>query len=66
VLMSPFMSCGARLAVYALFAAAFFPVGGQNIVFALYVIGVLFVYYTVLIANTISMIGLFDLSTIMF
>jgi hypothetical protein len=27
--MSPFMSCGARLAVYALFAAAFFPVGGQ-------------------------------------
>ncbi|VVM26391.1 Ferrous iron transport protein B [uncultured Gammaproteobacteria bacterium] len=36
VLMSPFMSCGARLAVYALFAAAFFPVGGQNIVFALY------------------------------
>ncbi|MBT3358312.1 MAG: Fe(2+) transporter permease subunit FeoB [Rhodospirillales bacterium] len=40
VLMAPFMSCGARLAVYALFAAAFFPSGGQNIVFALYVIGV--------------------------
>jgi len=36
VMMAPFMSCGARLAVYALFAAAFFPVGGQNIVFALY------------------------------
>ncbi|PPD25908.1 MAG: ferrous iron transport protein B, partial [Methylomonas sp.] len=27
-LMNPFMSCGARLPVYALFAAAFFPVGG--------------------------------------
>ena len=49
VLMSPFMSCGARLAVYALFAAAFFPVGGQNIVFALYLIGVLFAVLTGLI-----------------
>ena len=27
VLMAPFTSCGARLPVYALFAAAFFPVG---------------------------------------
>lgn len=49
VLMSPFMSCGARLTVYALFAAAFFPIGGQNIVFALYVIGVLFAILTGLI-----------------
>lgn len=39
-MMAPFMSCGARLAVYALFAAAFFPTGGQNIVFALYLIGI--------------------------
>lgn len=38
--MAPFMSCGARLPVYALFAAAFFPVGGQNIVFLLYLIGI--------------------------
>lgn len=40
VLMAPFMSCGARLPVYALFAAAFFTAGGQNIVFALYLIGI--------------------------
>jgi ferrous iron transport protein B len=40
VLMTPFMSCGARLAVYALFTAAFFPVGGQNVVFGLYLAGV--------------------------
>jgi len=40
VVMAPFMSCGARLAVYALFAAAFFPAGGQNVVFALYLIGI--------------------------
>jgi len=39
-MMAPFMSCGARLAVYALFAAAFFPTGGQNMVFALYLIGI--------------------------
>ncbi len=40
ILMNPFMSCGARLPVYALFAAAFFPVGGQNIVFGLYLTGI--------------------------
>ncbi|GAA6133710.1 Fe(2+) transporter permease subunit FeoB [Oceaniserpentilla sp. 4NH20-0058] len=39
-MMAPFMSCGARLTVYALFAAAFFPENGQNIVFALYLIGI--------------------------
>ena len=38
--MAPFMSCGARLPVYALFAAAFFPGAGQNIVFALYLLGI--------------------------
>jgi ferrous iron transport protein B len=40
VLMSPFMSCSARLAIYAVFVAAFFPHGGQNIVFSLYLIGI--------------------------
>ncbi len=40
ILMNPFMSCGARLPVYALFAAAFFPQSGQNVVFALYLIGI--------------------------
>ena len=39
-LMNPFMSCGARLPVYALFAAAFFPINGQNIVFGLYLLGI--------------------------
>ena len=38
--MAPFMSCGARLPVYALFAVAFFPQSGQNIVFLLYLIGI--------------------------
>jgi ferrous iron transport protein B len=39
-MMAPFMSCGARLPVYVLFAAAFFPTNGQNLVFALYLIGI--------------------------
>lgn len=38
--MTPFMSCGARLPVYILFAVAFFPQNGQNLVFALYLIGI--------------------------
>ena len=41
ILMNPFMSCGARLPVYVLFAAAFFPSNGENLVFALYLIGIL-------------------------
>lgn len=40
VMMSPFMSCGARLAIFTVFVAAFFPTGGQNIVFLLYFIGI--------------------------
>lgn len=41
VLMAPFMSCGARLPVYVLFATAFWPMSGQNLVFGLYLIGIL-------------------------
>ena len=44
--MAPFMSCGARLPVYALFAAAFFPQSGQNIVFALYLLGIVAADFT--------------------
>lgn len=40
-LMAPFMSCGARLAIYAVFVTAFFPHHGGSVVFALYLIGIL-------------------------
>jgi ferrous iron transport protein B len=46
ILMNPFMSCGARLPVYVLFAAAFFPANGQNLVFALYLIGIIMAIMT--------------------
>ncbi|MEA3328581.1 MAG: ferrous iron transport protein B [Candidatus Omnitrophota bacterium] len=40
ILVNPFMSCGARLPVYALFIGAFFPerIGG-NVLFSLYILG---------------------------
>lgn len=54
VMMNPFMSCGARLPVYALFAAAFFPTGGQNLVFLLYLIGICFAVLTgMVLKNTL-------------
>jgi small GTP-binding protein len=40
VFMVPFMSCGARLPVYALFGAAFFPRNGGLIVLSLYLTGI--------------------------
>lgn len=56
IMMSPFMSCGARLPVYALFAAAFFPESGQNIVFLLYLIGIAAALFTgFLLKKTILM-----------
>ena len=42
IFLVPFMSCGARLPVYALFAAAFFGTQAGTVVFALYLAGVLF------------------------
>ena len=41
IFMVPMMSCGARLPVYALFAAAFFPTRTGLIVFSLYMVGIL-------------------------
>ena len=40
ILMNPFMSCGARLPVYTLFAAAFFPQRGGLVIFGIYMIGI--------------------------
>lgn len=51
-IMAPFMSCGARLTVYVLFVAAFFPSHGQNIVFLLYLIGILIALATTWIVRT--------------
>ena len=56
-LMAPFMSCGARLPVFALFAAAFFPSSGQNIVFGLYIVGLIFAVLTGLVLKVTLLTG---------
>jgi ferrous iron transport protein B len=40
-MMSPFMSCGARLAIFVVFATAFFPAHGGFMLFLLYIIGII-------------------------
>ncbi|MCU7882181.1 MAG: Fe(2+) transporter permease subunit FeoB [Candidatus Thiodiazotropha sp. (ex Lucinoma aequizonata)] len=57
ILMNPFMSCGARLPVYVLFATAFFPVNGQNLVFTLYLIGIMVAILTGLIMKKTLLSG---------
>lgn len=41
ICMIPFMSCGARLPVYALLAVIFFPSSASTVVFILYMLGIL-------------------------
>ncbi len=57
ILMNPFMSCGARLPVYVLFAAAFFPANGQNLVFAMYLIGIVVAILTGLVMKKTLLSG---------
>ncbi|PJG57457.1 Fe(2+) transporter permease subunit FeoB [Aeromonas cavernicola] len=58
--MAPFMSCGARLPVYALFAVAFFPESGQNLVFGLYLIGMVVAVLTGLLLRSTLLPGKSD------
>ncbi|WP_392566571.1 Fe(2+) transporter permease subunit FeoB [Utexia brackfieldae] len=49
ICMIPFMSCGARLPVYALFAVIFFPHHASTVVFILYLLGILVAIITGLV-----------------
>ncbi|ODA39625.1 ferrous iron transport protein B [Desulfosporosinus sp. BG] len=40
IMLIPFMSCGARLPIYALYAGAFFAANQTMVVFSLYVLGI--------------------------
>ena len=54
IFMAPFMSCGARLPVYALFGAAFFGLASGTMVFAIYLSGILLAVFTgVLLKHTL-------------
>lgn len=41
ILVTPFLTCGAKLPVLALFAAVFFPDNASNVVFVMYLIGII-------------------------
>jgi len=44
--LAPMMSCGARLPVYAIFAAAFFPDNAGRFIFGLYLLGIVLAIVT--------------------
>jgi len=53
-LLVPFMSCGARLPVYVLFATIFFPQNTGLVIFSLYVIGIVMaILVGLLLKNTV-------------
>ncbi|MBI9108029.1 MAG: Fe(2+) transporter permease subunit FeoB [Spirochaetales bacterium] len=54
IFMTPFMSCGARLPVYALFTAAFFGTKSGGVVFSIYLSGIVLAILTgMLLKNSI-------------
>lgn len=53
ILLTPFMSCSAKLPIYALFTAAFFPKHGALVMIALYFLGMFVgVLYALLLKGT--------------
>lgn len=46
IMMAPFVSCTARLAVYMMFCFIFFPNNTQNVIFFLYTLGILMAIIT--------------------
>ena len=54
IMLTPFMSCSAKLPIYAFFTAAFFPKRGALIMVALYFLGILVGILTALVSkNTV-------------
>lgn len=53
IMAAPFLTCGAKLPIMALFAAMFFPDNAANVVFAMYVVGVIMaIVSTKILSNT--------------
>ncbi|MCL9781850.1 Fe(2+) transporter permease subunit FeoB [Vibrio sp. S4M6] len=56
-MMAPFMTCGARLAIFGVFAAAFFQGVGSFVVFSLYLLGIVVAVLTGLILKKTLLAG---------
>lgn len=53
IMAAPFLTCGAKLPIMALFAAMFFPDSAADVVFSMYIVGVIMaVVSTKLLSNT--------------
>lgn len=57
VLLSPFMSCSARLTIYAVFASLFFPQSGGLVVLSLYLLGIVMAILTGLLLRKFWLTG---------
>lgn len=57
ILLTPFMSCSAKLPIYAFFAAAFFPEYGAVVMIGLYVLGILLGILSALVMKGTSFKG---------
>lgn len=54
ILLTPFMSCSAKLPIYAMFTAAFFPKNGAFVMIILYIMGILIgIISSLLFKNTL-------------
>lgn len=51
IMVTPFLTCGAKLPIMALFAALFFPADAANVVFSIYIAGVVI---SILMAKILS------------
>ena len=51
ILLTPYMSCSAKISIYAFFTAAFFPQYGALVMIALYLLGILIGIVAALIMN---------------
>ena len=57
IMMAPFMSCSARLAIYAVFVSTFFSTQGHNVIMLLYLLGIFAALMTALVLQRTVVAG---------
>lgn len=57
IMLVPFMSCSAKIPIYSVFVAAFFPGNGALVMFALYLIGIVLAIIAALILKNTAFKG---------
>lgn len=57
ILLTPFISCGAKMPIYVLFASAFFPGASGTVIFAMYFLGIAVAIGSGIILNKLAFKG---------